>query len=310
MAWQLAGLNPYTNEPEGVIYQKLFTGSPILEQVKAAGGIQTGIKSAETINIISTDAVWQDQGCDVVPSGDTSITQRTITVGKVTQKLKFCESQLEPYYTQKSLAAGSEYDALTFKNEIVDEMLGKTAKRLATSIWQGDTNSINEYLNKFDGLIKLINAATIGGTFSGTAWLESNSRVVMKGLAALVIANQDVYQGGATNIKFYCSPAVAAAYRWKLIADNVGYAGAYNPDGKLFVEGTTIEVIEDIGLAGTNYIFAIEPDNVRFGTDLENEQEEVRDWYDPNTQHLYVQSSFKFGVNFAFPTRIFKYLGV
>lgn len=303
-------LPAYTEQPEKVIYEKVFTGSPVFEYVKSAGNIQTGIKSAETINLVATEGVWQSQACSLNPSGTTTFTQRTITVGKPKVDLSWCERDLEAKFTQKKLAKGGNYDSLAYNTEIVDDVMQNIAKRAATAIWQGDTTSTDEYLNKFDGLIKLINAATIGGTYSGTAWSEANSRTVMKGLAALVIADQDVYMGGNTNIKFFCSPAVKAAYKWKLINDNVGYKGAYDNTDKLFVEGTNIEVVEDPGLAGTNYIFAIEPDNIYVGTDMENEQERVDLWFSKDDQKIYFHTEWKMGVNFAFGTRIYKYLGV
>lgn len=310
MAYSVGSLPNYTEQPEKVIFEKVFTGSPIIEAVKSAGNIQTGIKSAETINLVATEGVWQSQACSLNPSGTTTFTQRTITVGKPKVDLSWCERDLEPKFTQKAMIRGGNYDSLTYNTEIVDDVMQNIAKRAATAIWQGDTNSVDEYLNKFDGLVKIINAATIGGTYSGTAWSEANSRTVMKGLAALIIADQDVYKGGATDVKFYCSPAVKAAYQWKLISDNVGYKGAYSADAKLYVEGTNIEVVEDQGLAGTNYIYALEPSNVYIGTDMENEQERVDLWFSKDDQKLYFHTEWKMGVQVAFPTRIYKYLGV
>lgn len=304
-------LPAYTEQPEVIIYNKLFTGSPTLDLIKSQGNLQTGIKSAETINIVSTELYFQDQACSLNPSGTTAITQRTITVGKLKMDGSWCERDLEPNFTQKKLAKGGNYDSLAYNTEIIEDVMQKGAKRMAKAIWQGNILSGDGWLNKFDGFATIINAAVIGGTYSGTAWSEANSRTVFKGLAALVIADQDVYQGGSSTIKFFCSPAVAAAYRWKLINDNVGFAGAYQAeDVKLFVEGTTIEVVEDIGLAGLNHIYAIEPENMYFGTDMENEQEKFDVWFSKDDQKIYFHTEWKSGTQIAFPTRVYKYLGV
>lgn len=310
MAYVVSALPDYTVQPEQVIYQKIFSLSPVLDVIKSNGNLMVGVKSSETINIINTEGVWQTQGCSFNASGDTTYTQRTITVGKPKIDLEFCERDLEPKYTQQALAKGSDYTSLTYNTEIIEDAMQKIAKRQMTAIWQGDTTSLNAYLNKYDGLVKIINALTIGGTYSGTAWSEANSRVVMKGLANLVIANADVYKGGQTTIKFYMSPAMRASYVFKLIADNLYHIDPKDGQQKVFVEGTTIEIVGDAGLAGLNYIYAIEDENLVGATDMLNEEEKIETWYSVDFRKVRLNIEWKFGVNVAFPTRIFNYLGV
>jgi hypothetical protein len=268
---------------------------------------QTGIKSAETISVVNTRGVFQAQACSFNASGSTAITQRTITVGKSKIDMLWCERDLEPYFTQKKLAAGGDYDSLAYTKEIIDNTMENAKKDIEIALWQGDTNSTNAYLNRFDGFVKIIGAATIGGTYSGTAWSEANSRVAIKGLANLVIADNDVYQGNPT-IKMLMSPQMAATYRFKLRADNL-----FNTTGeetKLYAEGANIEIVEVAGLSGLNYIYAIEPENMYIGTDMANEEEKFKVWKSDDDQNLKFHAEWKLGVQVAFPTRIYKYLGV
>lgn len=310
MAYDVSALPNYTEQPEKVIFNKLFTSSPVLEEIKSNANLMVGVKSAQTINVINTEGVWQTQGCSFNASGDTSLSQRTVTVGKPKIDIEWCERDLEPKFTQRAMIKGSEYTSLTYNSEIVDDVMQKAAKRQATAIWQGDTSSGNAYLNKYDGLIKIIDAATIGGTFSGTAWSQANSRTVMLGMAALVVADQDVYKAGATDIKFYVSPLMRAQYVWKLIADNLFHIDPKDGQQKVYVEGTTIEVVADIGLTGTNFIYAIEGDNLYGATDMENEEEKIEMWFSQDQRKLRLNIEWKFGVNVAFPQRIYKYKGV
>lgn len=310
MAYVVSSLPDYTEQPEKVIYNKIFSLSPVLEVIKSNGNLMVGVKSAQTINIVNTEGVWQTQGCSFNASGDTTYTQRTVTVGKPKIDLEFCERDLETKFTQQALVKGSDYTSLTYNTEIMDDVMQKAAKRQMTAIWQGDTASLNAYLNKYDGLVKIIGAATIGGTYSGTAWSEANSRTVLKGLANLIIADQDVYKGGQTTIKFYMSPAMRAAYVFKLITDNLFNIDPKDGQGKVYVEGTTIEIIGDPGLSGLNYIYAIEDENLYGGTDMLNEEERVESWYSLDNRKVRVNIEWKFGVNVAFPARIYKYLGV
>lgn len=310
MAYVVSALPDYTEQPELIIYDKVFAMSPILDVIKKNGNLMVGVKSSQTINIIATEGVWQSQGCSFNASGSTTLTQRTVTVGKIKIDLEFCERDLEPKFTQKALVLGSDYTSLTYNTEIIDDVLQNAAKRQTTAIWQGDTASLNTYLNKYDGLVKLIGAATIGGTYSGTVWSEVNSRTVMKGLAALVIANNDVYKDGQSTIKFYCSPAMRTTYVWKLITDNLFHIDPKDGQQKVYVEGTTIEVVADAGLSGLNYIYAIEDENLAGATDMKNEEERVESWFSVDNRKVRLNIEWKFGVNFPFPNRIYKYLGV
>lgn len=303
MAYSITAV-AYVEQPEQLIYAKLFSGSPTMDLVKNK---QTGIKSAETISVVNTRGVFQAQACSFNASGDTSITQRTITVGKTKIDMLWCERDLEPFFTQKKLAAGGDYDSLAYSKEIIDDTMEKAKRDIEIALWQGDTTSTNAYLNRFDGFVKIINAATIGGTFSGTAWSEANARVAIKGLANLVIANNDVYQGNPT-IKMLMSPQMAATYRFKLRADNL-----FNTTGneaKLYAEGANIEIVEVAGLSGLNHIYAIEPENMYIGTDMANEEEKFKVWKSDDDQNLKFHAEWKLGVQIAFPSRVYRYLGV
>lgn len=306
MSYVVSSLTNYTNEPaEKLIYEKLFNIVPTLDYCN----VQTGIKSAETINLVVTDPVWQSQACSFNASGSTTYTQRTITIGKPKIDLKFCERDLEPKYTQKKLKKGGNYDSLTFHNEIVDDIMQNTSKRMEKALWMGDTTSVDQYLLHFDGFHKILNAAIpAGNKYSGTAWSEANSRTAIKGLAALVIANTDVWRGGDSNIKFFMNPQMAQQYRWKLVEDNLYHITG--TEQKLYVEGTNIEIVEVPGLAGNNYIYAIEPENMFFGTDLQNEQEKFMLWFSQDNQEIRFHAEWKAGVQVAFTTRCFNYLGV
>lgn len=317
MAFDVSTLPNYTEEPAKILVNRLFTNSAILEATK--GNLMVGVKSSETINVLANEAVWQTDGCGAInPSGTTAITQRTVTVGKIKIEQSFCEKTLETKFTQKLLTKGSTYTRLSMNTEITDAELDSIGKRTAIAVWQGDTANWNDKLNKYDGLIKTIDADIVTAaiqatnTYSGTAWSEANSRTVVKGLAALIIANQDVYKGGTTDIKMYMSPAMVAQYKWKRIADNVGFETAYSQDGKgkLYAEGTTIEIVEDAGLAGITKIYALEASNVYPATDAAHEEEKIDVWYSQDDNVIYLRANWKFGINVAFISKCFNYLGV
>lgn len=180
MAFSLGGLTAYTEQnKQALITKALFKAKTIGMMTP-----MTGIKSAETINILNTDAVFQVGGtCGFSSSGTTAITQRTVTIGKIKVQEALCPKSLEAYYTQTLLKPGSQYDGIPFEQIYTDYKTEQIAKSLEVAIWQGDTTSGNANLSKFDGLIKLIDASyaavnlnAITGT--GTAAVTSGSPTV------------------------------------------------------------------------------------------------------------------------------------
>lgn len=307
MAYNVSALPSYTKQDaKKILNEQLFSDVPTLKYMN----IRPGIKSSETLDVVATEGVWQAQACSFSASGDTTFSRRTLTVGKVQIAMQWCEQDLEPYFLQEEMKAGGSYDSLTFNEKIIGETMGNVRKRLETAIWQGDLQSTTAYLKHFDGLIDILDAASLGGTYSGTAWSEANSRTVMTGLAALVIANNNINQ---SDVKFFMNPAMAQQYRWKLMKDNVGFAGAYQQEGgKMYVEGTDIEIVVVQGLTGTavERIYAIEPNNLYFGTDMTGEYEDYKTWFSDDDQVIKFLARFKAGVQVPFPSRIYDYRGV
>lgn len=307
MAYNVSALPSYTKQDaKKILNEQLFSDVPTLKYMN----IRPGIKSSETLDVVATEGVWQAQACSFSASGDTTFSRRTLTVGKVQIAMQWCEQDLEPYFLQEEMKAGGSYDSLTFNEKIIGETMGNVRKRLETAIWQGDLQSTTAYLKHFDGLIDILDAASLGGTYFGTAWSEANSRTVMTGLAALVIANNNINQ---SDVKFFMNPAMAQQYRWKLMKDNVGFAGAYQQEGgKMYVEGTDIEIVVVQGLTGTavERIYAIEPNNLYFGTDMTGEYEDYKTWFSDDDQVIKFLARFKAGVQVPFPSRIYDYRGV
>ena len=160
MSFSVGTLANYTKENEKLLVVSSVLGSKTATLIKEAGTVLVGIKSSETINIMETDAVFQDgSSCGFNASGLTSFTQRAVTVGKIKVNEALCMKDLESKYLQKALPAGSSYDTMVFAEEFTNRKAEKIASQLEKALWQGDTGSVDVNLNKFTGLLSLITAA-------------------------------------------------------------------------------------------------------------------------------------------------------
>ena len=288
-------------------------GAKTAALIKSAGNVMVGVKSAETINIMDTDAFFQAGGsCGWNASGTTSFTQRTVTVGKIKVQEALCPKALEAKYLQKALPTGSQYDSIPFEQDYADRKAKTIASQLETSIWQGDTGSANGNLNKFDGLIKLIGAAAgvvdanVSGYVSGAPLTSITAANVVslldgvyKAIPAKVVAADDM--------TIFVGQDTFRTYTIALKNANMfNYAFDGKADSEFVLPGTPIKVVAVEGLNSTNDIYAMRLSNLFLGTDLLNEEEKFEIFFAKEADEVRFAAEFKMGVNIAFPDEIVK----
>lgn len=303
MAFDVSALGNYTKEEMDTLkYALAFEG-------KSAGLLSpvTGIKSSEKLNKIATEGVWQTQACGFTASGDTVFSQRTITVGKIGTYLAWCPKDLEAKWTQKGLRPGSPMGLDDFEKYIVDDTMQNIQKRKEVAIWQGDTVSTNVYLNKFDGLLKLIDA---DGTVVAATQQADITTSTIRGILQDMITKIPVDVKGRDNVKFVCGMDVFEIYQNKLATDNLYHYFGDAKGYEMKVENSIYTLIGVPGLNGTDRIIAGEfgeNGNFVLGTDLLNEEENVELFYAREAREVRFIAEFKLAVQYYFGNRIVQY---
>lgn len=179
MAFDLTDLNDYTRENEDVLVSRSIYESKTQQIILSKGNSMTGISSSAEINVLDTDAVFQNGGtCGFTPSGTTKISRRRINVAPIKVHESLCPKTLKTKYTQLLMAPGSNPEEIPFAQKYSDRKADKIALQNEVLLWQGDTASGNANLNKIDGLIKIIDAAKSAASSNakvGTGTLTSTT---------------------------------------------------------------------------------------------------------------------------------------
>lgn len=314
MSFSVGTLAAYTKENEQLLVSASVLGSKTAGLIKDQGNVMVGVKSAETINIMNTDAIFQDgSSCGFNASGLTSFTQRTVTVGKIKVNEALCMKDLESKYLQKALPAGSRYDSMVYSEEFSNLKASKIASQLEIALWQGNTGSVDVNLNKFNGISTLI-------TTAGASVINANS-VAYHGVVETSITDanvigifDDIYKAipasiiDKDDVAIFCGMDTFRTYTVKLKSSNLYH---YQFDGKanteFYLPGTNVKVIAVQGLNGTGDIVAMRISNLFIGTDLLNEEERFEIFFAKEADQVRFVAEFKMGVNFAFPDEIVKF---
>ena len=315
MGFDVSALANYTKENEALLVTSSVLGAKTAALIKSAGNVMVGVKSSEKINIMETDAIFQDgASCGFNASGSTTFTQRTVTPGKIKVNEALCPKDLEAKYLQKALPTGSMYDSVPFEQEYSEKKAKTIAAQLETALWTGDTTSVNVNLNRFDGLVKLIGAAS--GVVAANASTFISGAPLSSITAANVISIFDgVYQAipakvvAADDMTIFCGQDLFRTYTIALKnSGSFNYQIDVKADSEFVLPGTTIKVIAVAGLNGTNKVYAMRLSNLFLGTDLLNEEEKFEIFYAKEADQVRFVSEFKMGVNIAFPDEAVKFI--
>jgi hypothetical protein len=315
MGFDVSALANYTKENEALLVTSSVLGAKTASLIKSAGNVMVGVKSSEKINIMETDAIFQDgASCGFNASGSTTFTQRTVSPGKIKLNEALCPKDLEAKYLQKALPTGSYYDSIPFEQEYSEKKAKTIAAQLETALWQGDTTSVNVNLNKFDGLVKLIGAAS--GVVAANASTFISGAPLSSITAANVISIFDgVYQAipakvvAADDMTIFCGQDLFRTYTVALKnSGSFNYQIDVKADSEFVLPGTTIKVVAVAGLNGTNKVYAMRLSNMFLGTDLLNGEERFEIFFAKEADAVRYVCEFKMGVNIAFPDEVVKFI--
>lgn len=313
MALSLGTLSAYTRQSVKPLLQAAVFSAKTQQMIKSGGITLTNVKSSEAIPQFDTDAVFGTQSCSFDPSGTTSFTQRTVTVGKIKVEEKLCPKDMEAYFLQEALKAGSTYEDFgnaEFQKAYLDRKNMKIAAQLETAIWQGDTGSGNANLNKFDGLIKLIAAGSpVDANVSGYTGIAPITTIGPTNVIAAIKGMKNAIPAalkGATDVVIFCGYDVYDMYVDAGIAANLFHYNFNDKSnyGGLTVPGTGIKLEAVHGLDGTGKLYATRLSNIVEAVDLQGEEENYKMWYSEDNNDVRFRAEWKYGVNVAYTTEV------
>jgi hypothetical protein len=311
MAFNVTGLTAYVTPNENTLITRSFFEPKTASRMQ----ILTGVKSSILVPSLSNTMFYQNgAACGFTASGDTTISARTLTTGSIKVNQEWCINDLEAKYTQLLLSPGSNYSALPggIDEAFVNTIMGTLHEQTEKAIWQGDTASGNVLLNKYDGLVKIINAAS--GVVNANSTL--NGFVVVTGVtsANIVSVMQQIYNSIPIEIldkadtKVSIGTDLFRAYQMALINANLfHFIPTENALGEMKLHGTNITLVSTPGLVGVNAIYALRDSNMFLGVDLENDQEEFKFWYSEDFDVVRFKARFRYGVQVSQTQEIVKF---
>lgn len=295
----LTGLNAYINQESTELIAKSVFSAMSTRLFK----VQTGVKAPTAINLLDTQVTFGDgKECGLDPMSAQAISQRIITPGFIKVFLKYCHKDFYNTFASHltNVAAGRE--TLPFEQYFIEDVIRNIGKELEVAIWQGDTavENTNPNTNKFDGLLKLIDAEVTAGTIVNKYNVAQNTMLkkvwaVYEAIPEEKLFDEVIYLNNANFRSLVKELVDANMYHYERTIDETL---------DIILPGTMTHIKAVSGLTGQNVIVAMDPKHVVYGCDMENDMETFKFWFSDDDDAFKLLVEFAAGVQIALPSEV------
>jgi len=310
MALNLQSLTAFVDEQR----LPLIKRSVLTAKTAKMLNLQTGVKGTSALNLLETTVVFGDgTTCGWDEAGVSKLSQRKLEVGQIKINKEFCDKDMLKYWMGYDVKVAAGQKTLPFEEDFVGDVIDRVSETLEKAIWTGDKDSLNENLNKFDGLIKIIDATidpstSLGAIQAVNTGIDNSTGITASNVITVVDNVFKAIPAELLDKEGVVIVAGADTFRKYVVAlrsaNLFHYSYDMNAGMELTIPGTMIKLMAVNGLNGTDRLFAFHKDNVFFGTDLEGDNEKFEFWYSQDKRVFMLAIEFAAGVQVAFPNQI------
>jgi hypothetical protein len=258
--------------------------------------VQPGVKGSQAINLLDSTLVVQDGACGWSSSGQTTYTQRDITVCQYKVNEALCPQDLNDYWLGQLLTPGSYNETVPFEEQISILKTQQISQYIENQIWGASSAT-----TCFSGFKELLaNGASGNIVVTGTSAITSTNALAQVDLLVEQIPDDVVNR---TDWVVFMSHA---NYRKYLINYRTANYYHFNPEDsyqnfKTFHPATNILVHPVGGLNGSNLLVLAPAGYMVLGVDLMSDSETLKMFYSVDFDEVRLRSNFKVGVQIAWP---------
>lgn len=309
MSFSTGGLTAWVNERKFGLLMQLQAKSGLAELVRK----QTGIKSAARLHFLSTNATFQSDSCAYNASGSTPLTEKTLTVGDIAVMEDLCTKDLNGFWAEMEVGIGCDGEKVIpgmIEQMWMNKKINVIANQLAKADFQGDTGSGDGNLDKYDGLLKLVDAdgtVITGNTDDTTSITSANVLTVLENMWKAVPDDLELDAPDAGN-RLYLWLSISVYKLYIAALKNANLFHYKSEDGDVTLFGTDITLVPTTGLSGTqDRMILTYADNIVIGMDGDSEEDNMDVWYSQDDRITKSLICFKRGVQFNFGNYIVEF---
>lgn len=266
--------------------------------------LQTGVKSETAIVRLDSTVEFANDNCSFSAGGSDTFTNRTLVPNFIKVNKVYCDKDLLNSWKASDVRiAATSNDSIPFEQQILENNANVISAEIEKILWQGDKTNGQGNMAFANGLVKMIN-----DDITNTVIPAAN--VIAKGSDSVYERVQKLWLALPANIADKCTIVMNITNYKNMIVEladaNLFHIfEEYDGEYRMRLPFANIDVIGVEGLEGVDNIYAMPLDEVYYGVDLENDNEDVDFYFDKSDRNFKYVCEFVIAVQYAFPTHIF-----
>lgn len=295
MAFNVAALTGWVNENS----QELLTQSILGSQTADLITVIPGIKYKQTLKYLDTNAIIQAGGCGYNATGDTTLTDKEVSVVSLKVQEDLCPDDLEATSLQLSMKAGKNQN-IPFERQWADRKVLQTQTALETMVWSATAASSV----KCDGFKYLMdNDSDVHDyTFAPCATGKTSSDWI-NGVYGMY-NHLSAEAKAKTDLTLFVSYETFSLMVQALVIGNLYHIDMSGNSGiaPFIFPGTSIKVVP---IKAIGCFMVLSPaSNLVWATDLLSESDGLEVWYSQDKRIVSSSIDFKIGTSYYWGNEI------
>ena len=266
--------------------------------------LQTGVKAETAIVRLDSTVEFANDDCSFNAGGSDTFTNRTLVPNFIKVNKVYCDKDLLKSWKASDVRiAATSNDSIPFEQQILENNANVISAEIEKILWQGDKTNGQGNMAFADGLVKMIN-----DDITNTVIPAAN--VIAKGSDSVYNRVQKLWLALPANIADKCTIVMNITNYKNMIVEladaNLFHIfEEYDGEYRMRLPFANIDVIGVEGLEGIDNIYAMPLDEVYYGVDLENDNEDVDFYFDKSDRNFKYVCEFVVAVQYAFPEHIY-----
>ena len=266
--------------------------------------LQTGVKSPTAIVRLDSTVEFGADACSFSAGGTDTFTNRILTPNFIKVNKVYCDKDLLNSWKASDVRiAATNNDSIPFEQQILEQNGKVIGAEIEKLLWVGDKTNGTGNMAYADGLKTLIDADVTNSVIPA-------GNVIAKSTDTIYKRVEKLWKALPANIADRCTIVMNITNYKNMIVDladaNLFHIfEEYDGEYRMRLPFANIDVIGVEGLEGQDVIYAMPLDEVYYGVDLENDNEDVDFYFDKSDRNFKYVCEFVVAVQYAFPTHIF-----
>ena len=266
--------------------------------------LQTGVKSETAIVRLDSTVEFANDSCSFSAGGSDTFTNRTLVPNFIKVNKQYCDKDLlRTWKASEVRISATNNESIPFEQEILEQNGKVISAEIEKLLWQGDKTNGTGNMAYADGLVVMINNDITNSVIPA-------GNVIAKGSDTLWDRVKKVWLALPANIADKATIVMSITNYKNLIAEmadaNMYHIfEQYDGEYRFRLPYANIDVIGIEGLEGVDNIYGVVLDEIYYGVDLENDNEDVDFYFDKSDRNFKYVCEFVVAVQYAFPEHIF-----